>query len=80
VNAPQFELSRVSRSRFVSGLFLESDFVFRFNRPISGRATNPFIFNMVFGLAFFPLGGVPTQSRLGIAYQNRNLPGLSYAR
>ena len=37
---------------FFRAYFVETDFVFRFDRPPDGRATNPFTFNMVFGLAF----------------------------
>jgi hypothetical protein len=37
---------------FFKAYFVESDFVFRFDRPPDGRATNPFTYNMVFGLAF----------------------------
>ncbi|HWB86581.1 MAG TPA: hypothetical protein VG675_20730 [Bryobacteraceae bacterium] len=37
---------------FFRAYFIETDYVVRFNRPIVGRATNPFTFNMVFGLAF----------------------------
>jgi hypothetical protein len=37
---------------FFRAYFIETDFVFRFDRPPDGRATNPFTFNMVFGLAF----------------------------
>lgn len=37
---------------FFTAYFVEADFVFRFNRPIAGPATNPFTYNMVFGVAF----------------------------
>ena len=37
---------------FFRAYFVEGDFVFRFNRPIDGPATNPFTFNVVFGLSF----------------------------
>jgi hypothetical protein len=37
---------------FFTHYFVESDFVFRFNRPPDGRATNPFTYNMVFGVSF----------------------------
>jgi hypothetical protein len=37
---------------FFKAYFIEADYVFRFDRPPDGRATNPFTFNMVFGLAF----------------------------
>jgi hypothetical protein len=37
---------------FFKAYFVEGDFIFRFNRPVNGPATNPFIYNMVFGLAF----------------------------
>ena len=37
---------------FFKAYFVETDFVFRFNRPVDGKATNPFTFNMVFGVAF----------------------------
>jgi hypothetical protein len=37
---------------FFKAYFVESDFVFRFDRPPDGRSTNPFTFNMVFGVAF----------------------------
>ena len=37
---------------FFNGYFLEGDFIFRFNRPVNGPATNPFIFNVVLGLSF----------------------------
>ena len=40
-----------STTRF-RAYFVETDFVFRFSRPINGPATNPFTFNMVFGVAF----------------------------
>jgi hypothetical protein len=32
--------------------FVEGDFIFRFNRPVNGPATNPFIFNVVLGVSF----------------------------
>jgi len=37
---------------FFKAYFVESDFVFRFDRPPVGRSTNPFTYNMVFGVAF----------------------------
>jgi hypothetical protein len=37
---------------FFKAWFIETDYVFRFNRPEVGKATNPFTFNMVFGVAF----------------------------
>ena len=37
---------------FFKAYFVETDFVFRFDRPPDGRSTNPFTFNMVFGVAF----------------------------
>ena len=37
---------------FFTAYFVETDFVFRFNRPVGGRATNPFTFNIVFGVSF----------------------------
>jgi hypothetical protein len=37
---------------FFKSYFLEGDFIFRFNRPPDGPATNPFTFNMVFGVGF----------------------------
>jgi hypothetical protein len=37
---------------FFKAYFVETDFVFRFDRPPVGRSTNPFTFNMVFGVAF----------------------------
>ena len=37
---------------FFRAYFIETDYVFRFNRPIVGHATNPFTFNMVFGVSF----------------------------
>jgi hypothetical protein len=37
---------------FFRAYFVEGDFIFRFNRPINGPATNPFTFNMVFGVGF----------------------------
>lgn len=37
---------------FFNGYFVEGDFIFRFNRPIDGPATNPFTFNVVLGLSF----------------------------
>jgi hypothetical protein len=40
------------RAQLLPYHFIETDFVFRFDRPPDGRATNPFTFNMVFGLAF----------------------------
>ncbi len=42
--------SKASRSSTASSVptSLESDFVFRFDRPPDGRSTNPFTFNMVF--------------------------------
>jgi hypothetical protein len=37
---------------FFKAYFIETDYVFRFDRPPDARSTNPFTFNMVFGLAF----------------------------
>jgi hypothetical protein len=37
---------------FFKAYFVEGDFIFRFNRPVNGPTTNPFIFNVVLGLAF----------------------------
>jgi hypothetical protein len=37
---------------FFKAYFLEGDFIFRFNRPQNGPATNPFIFNVVLGVSF----------------------------
>ena len=37
---------------FFKGYFVEGDFIFRFNRPVNGPATNPFTFNVVLGLSF----------------------------
>ncbi len=37
---------------FFKAYFVETDFVFRFDRPPAGPSTNPFTFNMVFGVAF----------------------------
>jgi hypothetical protein len=37
---------------FFRGYFVEGDFIFRFNRPVDGPATNPFTFNVVLGLSF----------------------------
>ena len=37
---------------FFTGYFVEGDFIFRFNRPVNGPNTNPFIFNVVLGLSF----------------------------
>jgi hypothetical protein len=37
---------------FFNAYFVEGDFIFRFNRPVNGPATNPFIFNVVLGLSF----------------------------
>ena len=37
---------------YFNSYFVESDFVTRFNRPATGSPTNPFTFNMVFGVAF----------------------------
>jgi hypothetical protein len=37
---------------FFKAYFVETDFVFRFDRPPDGRSSNPFTFNMVFGVAF----------------------------
>jgi hypothetical protein len=58
VNSPQFGITPLVvksfpiEHSFFTAYFVETDFVFRFSRPISGPATNPFTFNMVFGLAF----------------------------
>ena len=40
------------RHSFFKAYFVEADFIFRFNRPVDGPSTNPFTYNMVFGLAF----------------------------
>jgi hypothetical protein len=37
---------------FFNSYFVEADFVFRFNRPVVGPSTNPFTYNMVFGVGF----------------------------
>jgi hypothetical protein len=37
---------------FFKSYFVEGDFIFRFDRPINGPATNPFTFNVVFGVGF----------------------------
>jgi hypothetical protein len=37
---------------YFKAYFVEGDFVFRFNRPVDGPATNPFTFNMVLGVSF----------------------------
>src|SRR5215471_15072498 len=37
---------------FFKAYFVEGDFIFRFDRPMNGPATNPFIFNVVLGLSF----------------------------
>ena len=37
---------------FFKAYFVEGDFIFRFNRPVNGPATNPFIFNVVLGVSF----------------------------
>ena len=37
---------------FFTAYFVEADFIFRFNRPVNGPSTNPFTYNMVFGVAF----------------------------
>ena len=37
---------------FFKGYFVEGDFIFRFNRPPNGPATNPFTFQVVLGLSF----------------------------
>jgi hypothetical protein len=58
VNSPQFGITplvvkswKIEHS-FFKAYFAETDYIFRFNRPINGPATNPFTFNVVFGLAF----------------------------
>jgi hypothetical protein len=58
VNSPQFGITPLVvkswpiEHSFFRAYFVETDYVFRFNRPIGGPATNPFTFNMVFGVAF----------------------------
>lgn len=61
VNSTQFGITPLVvkswkiRHSFFTGYFVEADFVFRFNRPNwpnLGPATNPFTYNMVFGVAF----------------------------
>jgi len=58
VNSSQFGItplivkSRPIEHSFFNAYFVETDFVCRFNRPVNGPATNPFTFNMVFGLGF----------------------------
>jgi hypothetical protein len=58
VNSSQFGITPLAvksfpiEHSFFKAYFVETDFVFRFNRPIVGHATNPFTFNMVFGVAF----------------------------
>ena len=58
VNSPQFGITPLVvkswpiEHSFFRAYFVETDYVFRFSRPINGPATNPFTFNMVFGLAF----------------------------
>ena len=58
VNSPQFGITPLVvkswpiEHSFFRAYFVEAEFVFRFSRPVSGPATNPFTFNMVFGLAF----------------------------
>ena len=58
VNSPQFGITPLViknwpiEHSFFKAYFAEADFVFRFNRPIAGPSTNPFTYNMVFGLAF----------------------------
>jgi hypothetical protein len=37
---------------FFTAYFVEADFIFRFNRPVNGPSTNPFTYNMVFGVGF----------------------------
>jgi hypothetical protein len=37
---------------FFKAYFAEGDFIFRFNRPQDGPATNPFTFQVVLGLSF----------------------------
>ncbi|HEY7338213.1 MAG TPA: hypothetical protein VH639_25215 [Bryobacteraceae bacterium] len=37
---------------FFNSYFVEQDFVFRFNRPVVGPSTNPFTYNIVFGVGF----------------------------
>jgi hypothetical protein len=57
INASQFGITplviksfKVEHSCF-KAWFSETDYVFRFNRPEVGKPTNPFTFNMVFGVA-----------------------------
>ena len=50
--------------RFLRAYFIETDSVFRFDRPPDGRATNPFNFNMVFGLAFLDGPDVSISDRI----------------
>jgi len=48
VNSPQWGITPLAvkswpiEHSFFRAYFVETDFVFRFNRPISGPATNPF--------------------------------------
>ena len=58
VNSPQFGITPLIiksfpvEHSFFNAYFVETDFVFRFNRPANAPATNPFTFNMVLGLSF----------------------------
>jgi hypothetical protein len=58
INSSQFGLTPVVvknfrlEHSFFKTWFVETDYVFRFNRPEIGKATNPFTFNMVLGLSF----------------------------
>jgi hypothetical protein len=58
VNSPQFGITPLIiksfpvEHSFFNAYFVESDFVFRFNRPANAPATNPFTFNMVLGISF----------------------------
>ena len=58
INSPQFGITPLVvkswpiRHSFFTAYFVEADFVFRFSRPVGGPSTNPFTFNMVFGVGF----------------------------
>jgi hypothetical protein len=58
VNTPSFGITPLVikswpiEHSFFSSYFVEADFVCRFNRPVGGPPTNPFTFNMVFGVGF----------------------------
>jgi len=58
VNSSQFGITPLIIKSFpiehslFKAYFIETDYVFRFNRPEFGRATNPFTFNVVLGVSF----------------------------